>query len=837
MGECRSRQAWFRGVTVVLAGFVVFVAACAPAPSTPGTVPSEPNSLPTLPGDPVNPNTTTSIVPTPVSTTIPAPPALPLGRVRSLAAGYDHTCAVVQPDPDRVANYVVCWGRNTFGQLGNGTTGGTARTPVTVQGLVNVTSIAAGGDHTCAVREPAGSVRGPSLLCWGSNSRGQLGVPQAGRPGGIASSNTPVVVPGLSFPFSVTAGAEHTCATESLGSGGQVKCWGNGDSGQTGILLRRPAGVLLGVQSLNVVAGGDHTCALTPPGTLFGNAVSATAKCWGSNLESQLGSGPASTGGPRARNVFAPRDLRELSTKSNHTCGRRRYGLESSILCWGSNFAGQLGFDGPNPAIPVPVDLSPFIPTDRAFWVVAAGGGHTCVTDADRAEGRIVCWGLNRNGQLGNGSAADSSARVLVSGVTNARSVEAGLNHTCAVLDTGQVQCWGQNTFGQLGDGGTADQSTPGNVLAPAPPPPPPPAAPGSETISAGSQHTCAVVAGGRVRCWGFNSSGQLGTGDRGERQVPADVRDLADAVQVSAGSIHTCAVRRGGQVSCWGRNASGQLGDGTRVDRNTPVTVVGLTDAVQVSAGLNHSCAVLRGGTVRCWGSNFGGFVLGSGLDIDSSTTPVDVRELDGVIQVAAGNDYTCVLRSDTTVQCWGDDGQVGNGAVRDEPLPAPVVNIGGEPLSGVTRITAGQFHACALITGGGASCWGSVGSGALGTGDTRGSDVAVPVSGLSDATWIDAGNGYTCAIVSGGGRCWGSNTYGQLGSGTFDGPDVLTPAPISSLPPGTTQITAGRDHTCSRTGAGAASCWGSDLLGQLGNGTGTGRGSQSSPFRVVGF
>jgi alpha-tubulin suppressor-like RCC1 family protein len=592
-----------------------------------------------------------------------------------------------------------------------------------------------------------------------------------------------------------------------------------------------------------VVAGGNHTCALTPPGTLFGNAIPTTAKCWGSNLESQLGIGPASAGGPRARNVFAPRDLIQLSTKVNHTCGVRRFGLEVSIVCWGSNFAGQLGFDGANPPIPVSVDVDEILTrTSSSFWTVAAGGGHSCATDSDAAGGTVACWGLNLSGQLGNGTRANSSQPVAVTGLTTALTVATGLNHTCALLRTRQVQCWGQNAFGQLGDGGTADQSTPGNVLAPAPPPPPPPPAPASETISAGSQHTCALVGGG-VRCWGFNSSGQLGDGTTTERQSPTVVRDLTDAIQVSAGSTHTCAVRATGRVRCWGSNNRGQLGDGTRTQRTSPVDVTGLTDAIQVSAGGTHTCATRRDGTVRCWGGNFAGAVLGNGSGDAFSAAPVDVLELDGVVQVAAGLDYSCAVRSDTTVRCWGTSrGALGKGAdLSDSPLPEPVVDESGEAgtqLSGVTRITAGQFHACALIADGGARCWGLNGDGELGNGSVDPTPAPVPVRDLSGASWIDAGNNHTCAVVAGGaGRCWGSNQDRTLGNGLGPGaPDVLIPAAVSGLT-NATQISAGASHTCSRISDGSARCWGSDLWGQLGNGTGAGSGASSRPVPVVGL
>ncbi len=832
----RSRSGFFVVVVAVVACCVV---ACVPPPSSPTGTNGQPI---TNPGDPITPpggfDPNNTIVPTPVSTTVPAPPSVPLGNVRTLAAGYDHTCAVVDPPGDRFDESVVCWGRNASGQLGNGSTALRSNSPVTVAGLSNifVEDLAAGGDHTCAVVKPQ-RIPTNQLFCWGSNSRGQLGLRLPGSPGGIASSSTPVLIPGLEFPIGVTAGRDHTCVVEEPSGRGRLKCWGNGDSGQTGIPLRRPAGVLSGVEGRFVVAGADHTCALTLPRS--GLSLSP-AKCWGSNLESQLGSGPPSNGGPRARNVFAPRDFVRLSSKVNHTCGVRRFFTEQEILCWGSNFAGQLGFAGPNPPIPVRVDPTGIVPAaDGSSWDIAAGGGHSCVTDTYRP-GPVACWGLNATGQLGNGSRTSSTRPVQVSGITNATQVETGLNHTCALLVSRSVQCWGQGGRGQLGAGSAQDSTVPVTVTAPLPPPPPPPAA---ERISSGSQHTCAIVDGGRVRCWGFNSSGQLGTGDRSERQAASPVPDLAGAIQISAGGTHTCATLGDGTLRCWGSNNRGKLGTGDRERRLRPTPVTGLSDVIQVSAGRDHTCALRRAGRVSCWGSNFAG-ALGNGSDVDS-TTPVDVVNSDGtplteVVQVAAGLDFTCVVRLDSAVSCWGSNKGIANGDDPDNaPFPQPALDETGEPgtqLRGAVRIDAGSLHACAMMTDGSARCWGDGGDGELGDGRDRGSSFPVRVSDIEDAIWITAGDDHSCAILrNGSGRCWGSNFYGTLGNGLRgdEAPDALSPIAVASLG-SATQISAGANHTCALV-TGGGRCWGLENFGELGNGPRT--GSSPIPVAVIGL
>jgi alpha-tubulin suppressor-like RCC1 family protein len=381
-----------------------------------------------------------------------------------------------------------------------------------------------------------------------------------------------------------------------------------------------------------------------------------------------------------------------------------------------------------------------------------------------------------------------SSARVSAGaysptiGSDFAGQISAGGYHSCAVQLSGQVQCVGENFDGQLGNGWLTNSSIPVTVSG----------ITTAVSVTAGGRHSCAVLVDGTVECWGSDFWGQLGNGLTA-RFVPTPVRvsGITTAVSVTAGTGHSCAVLVGGAVKCWGHNSGGQLGNGSTIDSSTPVTVSGITTAVSVTAGVYHSCAVLVDGAVKCWGSNFSS-LLGNGSTIDSST-PVSVSGITTAVSVTAGSFHSCAVLVDGTVKCWGSnfDVQLGNGWLPNSSIPVTV--------SGITTavsVTAGGYHSCAVLVGGAVKCWGFNDNGQVGNGSTaRFVSTPVRVSGITTAVSVTAGGRHSCEVlVDGSVKCWGSNYFGQFGDGSntnsstpvwstgFGSSQVLTPTPSFS-------------------------------------------------------
>ncbi|MCC6707925.1 MAG: RCC1 repeat-containing protein [Gammaproteobacteria bacterium] len=645
----------------------------------------------------------------------------------------------------------------------------------------------------------------------------------------------------------LAAGIRHTC---QINDDGTVRCWGENEHGQLGNRSTVDSLVPVAVAGLGnavaIAAGRFHTCALLANGS---------ARCWGDNSAGQLGDGSRTNQLSPVTLVTGLDSAVALVAGDFHNCALL---ADGRARCWGWNDNGRLG-DGTTVDRSTPAAVSGI----GNAVAIAAGTAHNCVLLAD---GRARCWGYNATGQLGEGPlGADRLTSVSVDGLTNAVGITAGFGHTCALLANGTGRCWGDNFSGQLGTASTNAASifiTPVAVSGLA----------NATSISAGRNHTCAVLADGSARCWGFNLNRQLGDGTSATTQrFPVTVRELGDAVVIAAGAahscaliangatrcwgngtaervallpggsgfaaravaagrFHSCALRANGQVSCWGLNSAGQLGNGTNVNQLVPVTV--LNNAVAVAAGNSHTCALLANGTARCWGENSVGQV-GDGSAI-KRLAPVPVSGLTNAVAIALGDEHACALLANGSEFCWGLNtlGQlgVGGGALRLSPALVADSNAGT-----TSAIAAGGLHSCALLASPAlldskAICWGAGTNGQLGNGGLSNHSTANSTAvGLLNAVAVAAGGTHSCALlVDGTGRCWGNNSAGAMGNGNTL--QQVTPTFVGGLS-NAVSVAAGGSHSCSVIADGTARCWGDNSAGQLGDGTLTQRLAPITP------
>ncbi len=591
-----------------------------------------------------------------------------LTEVIAVSATYTNTVAL------RNDGTVWAWGYNFDGQLGNGTYGiGTESfTPVQVvgeggEGVLNgVLAIASGMSHTAALKNDG------TVWTWGDNDHGQLGNGNMG-----IFSDTPIQVVGVDgegILADITALASGTYHCITVKGDGTVWTWGWNNQGQLGNGTHgvvptnyndadsdTPVKVVKVLRDVTETASSTHNAAVKDVGTVY---------TWGYNYQGQLGDGnygveaerdlPVQVLGGESGTEFLG-DITKVATGQDHTVALKDDGIETTVWTWGLNNYGQLGKGthhmGDRSVTPVQVVLAFEGDPLTGITAVAAGGVHTIAIKEDKT---VWTWGLNYNGQLGNGNhGADTESDIPVqvlggeSGtefLEDIVAVAAGSYHTVALKDDGietTVWTWGNNRYGQLGNGthgvvepnyDDADNDTPVQVLG---------GESGTEyledivAIAAGNNHTVAVKDNGTVWTWGWNDHGQLGNGTHGDEtdsDTPVQVKGaggtgfLTDIMNIAAGVRHIVAIDNNGNLWTWGCNIYGQLGNGDHgdeADSDTPVQVAGgLTDVVDVSAGGNATLALQDNGDVWSWGWNYYG-QLGDGNKGTDSDTPVPLSFL----------------------------------------------------------------------------------------------------------------------------------------------------------------------------------------------------------------
>ena len=588
------------------------------------------------------------------------------------------------------------------------------------------TQLSAGGRHTCAV------VRG-GAKCWGRGKEGQLGNHLlTGRT--PMDSNTPVRVvridqdervrPLISGVAQISAGDAHTCAVVD----GGALCWGRGHFGELGhnegaremdetdeMETADEMAVRLAKDSLGIgYAAGDSARSVTKNITLATTGANGVSISWESSNTDKI-----STTGTVVRT--SGRDVRvtltatltkgsESDTKrfaltvtdADRTDDERHVRLAKDSLGIGYAFRGSVGYVSRDSAFSVTQDIT--LATTGAngvsiSWMSSDTDTITTTGTVTRPGGRDVRVTLTAT--LTKGSASDTKGIILI---------VLGLNRHRLTIAV---------------DPRRAGKTTPTQVFG---------LTSGVTQISTGDFHTCALV-NGAAWCWGSSFFGQLGNGQiaghaQSDAVVPQQVMGLTSGVtQISAGRKHTCAVMEG-RAFCWGKGISGQLGNNSDSNASTPRQVMGLTSGVtQISAGDSHTCAVVKG-AAWCWGEN--AFLQLGDNAKEHTLIPKQVTGLtSGVTQISAGGRHTCAVVKGRAL-CWGEGGRGRLGhndrgnKEADKSRPTQVMGL----RSGVTQISAGDFHTCAVVNGS-VQCWGESGSGQLGRDTTAHSD-PVPVSGF---------------------------------------------------------------------------------------------------------
>jgi alpha-tubulin suppressor-like RCC1 family protein len=589
-----------------------------------------------------------------------------LTNVVQVATGYFHACA-------RESNGTVwCWGDNAHGQLGdpglcpNPTGPCTASDVPVIVGMQNVTDIAAGDDDTCAITSTPDSV-----WCWGLDNAGQLG----DNDPTFADAHQPTQVWVISGATQVTTGFDTTCAVASAPSP-MAWCWGQ-NGGQLGNgSFESPRQAIVPVQifgtggagsgppggaPVQISAGFRHACLVLNTGPV---------DCWGSNDGGELGIGstlprdiptpviglPSSAGTPNS----------VVAGSANGCAVTASLGAD----CWGE-WVG----DG-NPVTNVRLTATPLkgLPAHGAFQVSPGGAGGCVLVSLGGLQTEARCWGSNSEGQLGNHSSTSKDALTPVAVVnplnvakplTGIDLLSGGGNFNCALVHNGGARCWGVNGDGELGDGTNNNSNVPVTVKSlPAK----------LAQVAAGFGHACALLLDGSVECWGNNQYGQLGNGTTSNSSTPVAVTGLAEPVtQIAVGAESTCALLFTGGVQCWGLGAEGELGNGNSgpgYQSSTPVPVTGLTSGVSIAASGSAACAAQSDGSVWCWGNNLAG-QLGQGPGSvgtpSFSATPLMVGGFSSNGTVGISSSFggsACALNASKQAFCWGDDssGELGD-------------------------------------------------------------------------------------------------------------------------------------------------------------------------------
>jgi len=679
-----------------------------------------------------------------------------------------------------------CWGNNDYGQLGN-TTASSSLKPREVNMTGDLKGrliywVACGKSHTCMI---AGDGFDMDVYCWGSSIYGKLGLT---NPAEIVYTPNKVISDILDQKniIRIDAGKQFTCAVDDEG---KLYCWGNLNLGEYRENRNEPflIGKEWGLDKRNiisVVCGDEHICVLDSRHRIF---------CLGnSNTHNILGIESNSISIHFSEVVIRDNSGNFLETEKLiagdfFTCAIDKNDM---TYCWGKNEDCCFREDGITSNLPVSVKGTVDSIKDG---YVSAGLQSFCIKDKDSSD--IFCRGTNSDFKLGNGTTVSSSCdfqkTALDSSIKDKEITHVVTrNYVSCAVGNSNLQCWGKAGGTDNYDEKNFSYLVPYQLI--------------SEQdmgerkivkVARGNEHSCYLDDKGDVFCWGNNLKGQLGYGTNDDSYV-MDIAvkggDLGEkkVVDISLGNSFSCALDSEGSVYCWGYNSKGQLGTGDLKNSSVPekVDMSGALNGKKVehiAAGVEHVCVIADDKSVYCWGNNGCG-QLGNN-SFEDSAVPVKVDDT-GVIKdkkiehIDTLFDHNCVIDSEGFVYCWGRNeyGELGNGEKENSSVPVRAT-IGKNPdeIKSVV-VSTGYSHTCAVDNNGDLYCWGYRNYSVVDT-DVYDEYYNIKMTmDVGDASRypiveIDAGIGYTCMVNNiGQVYCWGENHFGQLGNATDSNSDL---------------------------------------------------------------
>lgn len=756
----------------------------------------------------------------------------PSQEVSNFEIGRSHACLTTNNGD------LKCWGNNSFGQLGDGTTN-FYFIPVNVEGIKNVSKISIGENFTCVLKEGI-------PYCWGQDDFYSLGTPYAGP-----MRTAPGIVPDVTNASDISTGRGHTC---TLLNDQTVKCWGRNDLGQIGMGSYFPASSPLTVQIQDVkqlATGGDHVCAVKNDNTVW---------CWGNNSRGQLGQvrGVYQTSAvPMQVNIA---DVDKVTAGMNHSCALK---FNGSMHCWGANDLGQLG-NGTTVDSDSPVGVQ----NSALITKLDAGyGNHTCGSDSNSI---LYCWGQNDRSQVGLPNSQPFSSSPVQFNLARASQVSVGGRTNCFQNLDKSLYCFGSNSFGLLGDGSifaltlfpsvvlaTEQSHFPGYIddirisdIARAETHKPQltwllPVSPTNEvspviSVLVASELPIDPISL-KVSLNGSTISGLSVVADKIEGQISGSLKfgentlliSIQDTsgneseitynlnfssilnpnlpIKVATGGGTSCYLTGEGYVWCWGSNQSGQLGIENSKFSSTPIRHPYHKNIVEIALSRNTLCAKNSSGDVYCSGSNESG-QLGVGADVAGTFLPRKLNFSLPVSKLISGDNAFCALHPNNSASCWGNNGFRKLNSFSQTNFPVlSFIN--------VRDIALAKNHTCVVDLNNQMSCVGHNVVGMLGTGDTVDRIYLTPVQTGLTFNSVTASDYGTCGIGTDAKTyCWGFNTLKEIGVNSND-QFFKTPQEVT-LSINQSQMYLGNRFSCSLDTDASVSCMGQNKHGEIGTG-----------------